>query len=43
MYLQLERNKKDGQLVQAYFYKDKEDVVKEMINEEEEGMGCIQQ
>tara|TARA_B100000963_G_C22529310_1_gene626829 strand:+ start:89 stop:1108 length:1020 start_codon:yes stop_codon:yes gene_type:complete len=41
--VQLERNKKDGQLVQAYFYKDKEDVVKEMINEEEEGMGCIQQ
>jgi len=41
--VQLERNKKDGQLVQAYFYKDKEDVVKEMMNEEEEGMGCIQQ
>ena len=31
--VQLERNKKDGQLVQAYFYKDKEDVVKEMMNE----------
>ena len=41
--VQLERNKKEGQLVQAYFYKDKEDVVKEMMNEEEEGMGCIQQ
>jgi DnaJ-class molecular chaperone len=41
--VQLERNKKDGQLVQAYFYKDKEEVVKEMMNEEEEGMGCIQQ
>ena len=41
--VQLERNQKDGQLVQAYFYKDKEEVVKEMMNEEEEGVGCIQQ
>ena len=42
--VQLEREKKDGQLVQAYYYKDKEEVVKELMNEEEEGgMGCIQQ
>ena len=42
--VQLEREKKDGKLVQAYYYKDKEEVVKELMNEEEEGgMGCIQQ
>ena len=42
--VQLERAKKDGKLVQAYYYKDKEEVVKELMNEEEEGgMGCIQQ
>jgi len=29
--------------VQAYYYKDKEDVVKELMNEEEEAGGCIQQ
>jgi len=35
-------DKKDS--VQAYYYKDKEDVVKELINEEEEeSSGCIQQ
>ena len=42
--VQLEREKKEGKLVQAYYYKDKEEVVKELMNEEEEGsMGCIQQ
>ena len=42
--VQLEREKKAGQLVQAYYYKDKEEVVKELMNEEEEGgIGCIQQ
>ena len=29
--------------VQAYYYKDKEDIVKELMNEEEESSGCIQQ
>ena len=39
-----ERETKDGQSVQAYYYKDKEEVVKELMNkEEEEGFGCIQQ
>ena len=42
--IHLDRNKKTGQLVQAYYYKDKEEVVKELMNEEqEEGLGCIQQ
>jgi len=41
--VQFERNKKEGQLVQAYYYKDKEEVVKEFIQEEDEGSGCIQQ
>ena len=42
--VQLEREKKDGQLVQAYYYKGKDEVVKELMNEEEEdSMGCIQQ
>jgi DnaJ-class molecular chaperone len=29
--------------VQAYYYKDKDDVVKELMNDEEESGGCIQQ
>ena len=42
--IHLDRNKKEGQLVRAYYYKDKEEVVKELMNEEqEEGLGCIQQ
>ena len=42
--VQFEREKKEGKLVQAYYYKDKEEVVKELMNQEEEGgMGCIQQ
>ena len=41
--IHLDRNKMEGQLVQAYYYKDKEEVVKELMNEEEEGNGCIQQ
>ena len=42
--VQLERENKEGKLVQAYYYKDKDEVVKELMNEEEEGsMGCIQQ
>jgi len=42
--IHLDRNEKEGQLVQAYYYKEKEEVVKELMNEEEgEGQGCIQQ
>ena len=42
--VQLEREKKEGKLVQAYYYKNKDEVVKELMNEEEEdSMGCIQQ
>ena len=41
--IHLDRKEKEGQLVQAYYYKDKKDVVKELMNEEEEGQGCIQQ
>jgi len=41
--IHLDRKPKEGQLVHAYYYKDKQDVVKEMMNEEEEGIGCIQQ
>lgn len=41
--IHLDRKPKEGQLVHAYYYKDKEEVVKEMMNEEEEGIGCIQQ
>ena len=37
--------KPDKEAVVAYYYKDKKDVVKELIdgNEEEEANGCIQQ
>ena len=40
-----ERDKeKYGSLVQAFYYKNKEDIVKEIINEKEDtGLGCIQQ
>jgi len=41
--IHLDRKPKEGQLVHAYYYKDKQDVVKEYMNEEEEGIGCIQQ
>ena len=40
--VQLDRKPKEGQLVQAYYYKGKEEVQKELMNEEE-GNGCIQQ
>jgi len=40
--IQFERVPKEGQLVEAYYYKEKEEVVKEFINEDE-GLGCIQQ
>ena len=39
-----DRKEKKGQLVLAYYYKDKEEVVKELMNDEEEsGSSCIQQ
>ena len=42
--VQLEREKKEGQLVQAYYYKEKEEVLKELMNEkEDDNLGCIQQ
>jgi DnaJ-class molecular chaperone len=43
--IHLDRKEKEGQLVQAYYYKEKADVVKELMNEEEEeeGPGCVQQ
>lgn len=41
--IHLDRKPKEGRLVHAYYYKDKEEVVKELMNEEEEGVGCIQQ
>jgi DnaJ-class molecular chaperone len=41
--IHLDRKPKEGQLVHAYYYKDKREVVKGMMNEEEEGVGCIQQ
>jgi hypothetical protein len=30
-------------VVQAYYYKEKEEVVKEFMNQEDESSGCIQQ
>ena len=42
--VQLERKPEEGKLVQAYYYKGKEEVAKELMNDEEEdSMGCIQQ
>jgi len=41
--VKLDREPKEGQLVQAYYYKGKEEVQKELMNDEEEGNGCIQQ
>ena len=36
--------KENKNALQAYYYKDKEDVIKEIMNEEEEeSSGCIQQ
>ena len=40
--IQFERVPKEGQLVEAYYYKEKDEVVKEFI-QEDEGLGCIQQ
>jgi DnaJ-class molecular chaperone len=40
--IQFERVPKEGQLVEAYYYKEKDEVVKEFIKEDE-GLGCIQQ
>ena len=40
--IQFERVPKEGQLVEAYYYKDKDEVVKEFI-QEDESVGCIQQ
>ena len=42
--LGMNKNETSNDIVQAYYYKDKEDVIKEIINEEEEeSSGCIQQ
>jgi len=41
--VQLDRKPKEGQLVQAYYYKGKEEVQKELMNEGDDGLGCIQQ
>ena len=41
--VQLDRKPKEGQLVQAYYYKEKEEVQKEFMNEGDDGLGCIQQ
>ncbi len=41
--VQLDRKEREGKLVHAYYYKDKEEVVKELMNDEEESSGCIQQ
>ena len=41
--VKLDRKPKEGQLVQAYYYKGKGEVQKELMNDEEEGNGCIQQ
>ena len=42
--VQLERKPEEGKLVHAYYYKGKEEVAKELMNDEEEGgNGCIQQ
>ena len=42
--VQLERKPEEGKLVHAYYYKGKEEVTKELMNDEEEGgNGCIQQ
>jgi DnaJ-class molecular chaperone len=37
-----ERESNDNSVI-AYYYKDKEDAVKELMNEEEESSSCIQQ
>ena len=43
-YKEKDKGQTKGQLVQAYYYKNKEDVVKELIHEkEEDNLGCIQQ
>ena len=42
--LGMNKNETSNDIVQAYYYKDKEDVIKEIMNEEEEeSSGCIQQ
>jgi len=40
--IHLDRKKNDGKLVEAYYYKEKDEVLKEFI-QEDEGIGCIQQ
>ena len=40
--IHLDRKKNDGKLVEAYYYKEKDEVLKEFI-QEDEGVGCIQQ
>ena len=40
--IHLDRKENDGKLVQAYYYKEKDEVLKEFI-QEDEGIGCIQQ
>ena len=39
-----EREKKEGNIVEGFYYKNKEDIVKNIINEkDDDGLGCIQQ
>ena len=39
-----EREKKEGNIVQGFYYKNKEDIVKNIINKkDDDGLGCIQQ
>jgi len=40
--IHLDRKRNDGKLVEAYYYKEKDEVLKEFI-QEDDGVGCIQQ
>jgi DnaJ-class molecular chaperone len=40
--IHFDRKRNDGKLVEAYYYKEKDEVLKEFI-QEDEGVGCIQQ
>jgi len=40
--IHFDRKKNEGKLVEAYYYKEKDEVLKEFI-QEDEGVGCIQQ
>lgn len=40
--IHFDRKKNNGKLVEAYYYKEKDEVLKEFI-QEDEGVGCIQQ